>query len=125
MEPKSVKICQKLTSGDVTQAFKNINWVLIMIPEIGKPTTAVENEFSRISPKIQNFWPPRPTLRHFNLFPNDFLGHKAGTTSKLDVLTRTGRRGFAIGWLDPEHFRFSTPKKKLIVPALRWANLAA
>ena len=52
------------------------------------------------------------------------LETKAVTTSKLDALTRAGRRGFAIWWLDPEHFRVST-KQLLIVTASIWASLGA
>ena len=42
--PKSVKIYQKLTSNDVTQAFKNINGLWIMMPEIDRPITVVKPE---------------------------------------------------------------------------------
>ena len=35
--PTSVKICQKIQSSDNTQAFKNINGRLMMIPGIDKP----------------------------------------------------------------------------------------
>ena len=45
-QPKSVKIYEKLTSRDVTQAFKNLNWALIMIPENDRPITSVKTEIS-------------------------------------------------------------------------------
>ena len=49
----SAKIRQKFTSKDVTQPFKSINWVSIMIPENTRPITGVKIEISWNPTKIQ------------------------------------------------------------------------
>ena len=40
------KFVKQITSRDVTQAFKNIIWSLIRIPENERPITGVKTEIS-------------------------------------------------------------------------------
>ena len=46
MATKSYRICPKLGSRYVTQAFKNLTWVLIMIPELARTMTGVKPEIT-------------------------------------------------------------------------------
>ena len=105
--PRSVKIYQRITPRDVTQAFKNITWVFIMIPEICRPITSVKPEISWNPSKLRNSGPRRPTLRRFNLRPIDVPEPKAANASQLDTLTLAGRRDFyGFLWISMDFYWF-------------------
>ena len=67
-----------------------------MSPEIARPITELKSEIARNQSKFRNFGSSWPSLVPLNLFQNDFLGPGVAGKSKLDTLTRSGRRGFAI-----------------------------
>ena len=73
VQPRSAKIYQKFTPRDVTQAFKSITCVLIMIPESGRPITDVKTEISWNPSKLQNFVSPKSAKMYQNFEPRDVI----------------------------------------------------
>ena len=77
--------------------------------EIARPITIITRYFmkSEKNPKcLVNMADLSPT----QYVSNRFSGPKATRWSKRDTVTWSGRRGVAIWWLDPGHFRFPTKK---------------
>jgi hypothetical protein len=95
-QPKSVKIGQNLTPGDVTQAFKSCIWVLIMIPGNTRTKTGLKTEIRKFKKKMSIFDSSWPTLPPLNLFRKRFPEHGVSGKSNLDTFYRAGRRGFPI-----------------------------